>query len=186
MTSIKLSNIQTAGKYTVASYNGSNDPVGKTVSDIAGLGWDVAETPVVNAASAAAAAAPYINTIGESLAAGEGTNTAGAATLLSNLVLMPQVLGIDDGPKITISYTITTGTGSSEQTITYSDKEFYFGEFDSSDPDPTDKNNTNPRVSKWLPNTHYTYYITINANAIEFTASIASWTTDNAHYYLIN
>ena len=186
VTSIKLSGIQTKGTYTVASYDGSNDPVGKEVSSVAGLGWELAETPVVNAANAAAAAAPYINTTGASLASGAGVGTANAAALLSNLVLMPQVLATDGGPKITISYTITTGTGVNEQTITFTDKEFYFGQFDSTDPDPTDKDNTDPRVSKWMPNTHYTYYITINANAIEFSASIADWTTDSAHYYLIN
>lgn len=186
VTSIKLSGIQTKGKFTVASYNGSNDPVGKTVSDVAGLGWALAETPVVNAETAETAAAPYINTTGASLAAATGVGTSNAATLLENLIVMPQILATNAGPKVTITYTITTGTGGAAQTITYTDKAFFFGQFDKTDPDPTDKDNTDPRISSWMPNTHYTYYITINAKAIEFSASIADWTTTDAtgHYYL--
>lgn len=187
VNSIKLSGIQTKGKFTVASYDSenNNDPVGKTVSGVSKLGWELAEPPVVNAANADAAAAPYIHTSDVSLASGAGVGTANAADLITNLVLMPQVLSTTGGPKITISYTITTGSGGDADTIVYTDKEFYFGLFDKSDPDPTDKDNTDPRVSAWLPNVHYTYYITINANAIEFSASIDTWATDNAHYYLV-
>lgn len=186
VNSIKLSGIQTKGKFTVVSYNGSNDPVGKTVSDVIGLGWDLAASPAVNAANAAAAIAPYIHDSDVTLASGAGVGIANAADLITNLVLMPQVLSKTEGPKITITYSITTGTGGDAETITYTDKEFYIGQFDMSDPDPTDKNNTDPRVSAWMPNVHYTYYITINANAIEFSASIDNWDTDSAHYYLFN
>jgi hypothetical protein len=183
-----LSGIQTKGKFTVESYDGNIDPVGKTVSGVAGLGWELAATPVVNAANAAAATAPYINTTGVSLAIDAGVGKAYAANLLTNLVLMPQTLATNSGPKITISYTITTGTGDAVQTTTYADKEFYFGQFDSSDPDPSDKDNTDPRVSAWMPGVHYVYYITINANAITFSASIANWADPavSAHYYLVN
>jgi len=190
VNSIKLSGIQTKGKFTVVSYNGSNDPVGKTVSDVIGLGWDLAADPVVNAANAAAATAPYVHTSDVTLASSDGVGTANAAALISDLVLMPQVLSKTEGPKITISYTITTGSGGDADTIVYTNKEFYFGLFDSTEPDdpgqPGDKQNTDPRVSAWMPNVHYTYYITINANAIEFSASIDNWDTDSAHYYLFN
>ena len=189
VNSIKLSGIQTKGKFTVVSYNGSNDPVGKTVSDVIGLGWDLAAEPVVNAANAAAAAAPYIHTSDVTLASGAGVGTGNAAALISDLVLMPQVLSTTGGPKITISYTITTGSGDDVDTIVYENKEFYFGLFDRTEPDdpgqPGDKQNSDPRVSAWMPNVHYTYYITINANAIEFSASIDTWATDNAHFYLV-
>ena len=187
VTSIKLSGIKTIGKFTVASYDGDNNPVGATVSGVAGLGWTPDGTPTVNAANAAAAAAPYVNTTGASLAAGSGVGTANATALFENLVVMPQILPVDGGAKITITYTITTGTAPNTETTTFTDKEFYFGQFDKTDPDPTDKDNTDPRVSSWMPNTHYTYYITINANAIVFSASIDNtWATDTGHYYLIN
>lgn len=193
VNSIKLSGIQTKGKFTVVSYDSenNNNPVGKTVSGVSELGWELAETPVVNAANAAAATAPYVHTSDVTLnsGAGVGIGTANAADLITNLVLMPQVLSTTGGPMITISYTITTGSGDDEESIQYTNKEFYFGLFDRTEPDapglPGDKQNSDPRVSAWMPNVHYTYYITINANAIEFSASIDTWATDNAHYYLV-
>ena len=185
VTSIAISGVQTKGKYTVASYDGSNNPVGKTVSGVDGLGWELAATPVVNASPAVA---PYKNDSEVSLAADAGVGTSNAADLISNLVVMPQVLAKDAGPMITISYAITTGTSPNEETITYTDKTFYLGEFDKTDPDPDDKDNTDPRIASWMPGVHYTYYITINANTIDFTASVAEWNTTDAtgHYYLIN
>jgi len=184
VTSIALSDIQTKGTFTVASYNDYN-PVGKEVSSVAGLGWALASTPAVNASPAVA---PYLNNSGVSLAADEGVGTANAAALITDLVVMPQVLAKDSGPKLTISYTITTGTSGSAQTVTYTDKSFYFGEFDKTDPDPVEKDNADPRIACWMPGVHYTYYITINANAIEFSASIDNWSTTDAtgHYYLLN
>lgn len=185
VTSIAISDVQTKGHFTVASYDSNKNPVGKTVSSVEGLGWEVADPAVPNATPAAA---PYLNNSGVTLAADAGVGTSNAADLITNLVVMPQVLAKTSGPKITISYTITTGTGGDAQTITYTDKTFYFGEFDKSDPDPTEKDNADPRISSWMPNVHYTYYITINANAIEFSASIDPWTTTDAtgHYYLLN
>ena len=182
VTSIELYNIQTKGKFTVASYDGSNNPVGAEVSDIDGLGWSLAASPVVNAATADAAAAPYINTTGASLAIDGGVGTSNAATLFENLIVMPQVLPVSSGPAIQISYTITTGTGGDAQTTTYSNKVFYFGQFDADD----DKDNDDTKIAKWMPGIHYTYYITINAKAIEFSASIAEWGTDTGYYYLCN
>ena len=179
VTSITLSGIQTKGKYTVASYDGTtNDPVGKTVSSVAGLGWEVAETPVLSTA-----AAPYVNTTGASLAAGDGVGSSNATALFSNLVLMPQVLGDTSGPKITLTYTITTGTGGTAQTVTYTNKEIYFGKFDDAGESANDDGNL---ISAWMPGVHYTYYIQINANAIEFSASIDNWETGSAYYYLVN
>ena len=171
VTSIALSGIKTTGAFTVSGYDSSNNPEGT---------WTA--TSAVNAENAAAAASPYINNGGVSIIAGATT----AADLLSNLVLMPQSLATDGGPKITISYKITTGEGATADEITFTDKSFFFGEFDKTDPDPTDKANTDPRISAWMPGVHYTYYITINANAITFTASIDDWSTETGHYYLIN
>ncbi len=169
VTSIALSGIKTTGDFTVNSYDGNNNPVGT---------W--APTSAVNDATAT----PYINN--NSVTAGEGTANAGV--LFSGLVLMPQPLGKDSGPMITISYTITTGTTGHEDTVAYTNNSFYFGQFDKTDPSPTEKDNTDPRIEAWAPGYHYTYYITINADAtITFSASIDSWAdaTDDGHYYLI-
>ena len=166
VTSIALSGIKTTGAFTVNSYDGNNNPVGT---------W-APTTDDVNT--------PYINN--NSVTAGEGTSNAGV--LFSGLVLMPQPLGKDSGPMITISYTITTGTTGHEDTVAYTNNSFYFGQFDKTDPSPTEKDNTDPRIEAWAPGYHYTYYITINADAtITFSANIDSWAdaTDDGHYYLI-
>jgi hypothetical protein len=183
VTSIALSGIQTKGKYTVDSYDAtSKNPVGKTVSGVEGLGWELATTPVENTA-----VAPYFSNSTVTLAKDGGVGTANAENLLTDLVLMPQTLATNAGPMITISYTITTGEGATKDEVTFEDVPVYFGAFDKTDPDPTG-GNSDPRISAWMPGVHYTYYITINANAITFTASIDPWDTTDAtgHYYLIN
>lgn len=183
VTSIALSGIQTKGKFTVASYDAtSKNPVGKEVSSVAGLGWELATTPVLNDETAST----YKKTDVATLNASEGVGTDNAATLLSDLVLMPQTLGTTDGsPMITISYKITTGESGSEDVITFEDKPIFFGEFDKSEDGDSEKANKDPRISAWMPGVHYTYYITINANAITFTASIDSWNEETGHYYLV-
>ena len=177
VTSIALSDIKIEGSYTVASYDGSNEPVGATVDGVAGLGWT--STATVNATPAVS---PYLNNSTVSLSSDNGVGTANAASLISDLILMPQVLGTASGPKITLSYTITTGSGVNEQTVTFTDKDIYFGKFDITD----DEANTTGFIPAWMPGVHYTYYITINANAIQFTADIVDWTIQDGHYYLIN
>ena len=183
VTSIALSGIQTKGKFTVASYDAtSKNPVGKEVSSVAGLGWELAATPVLNDNTAET----YKKANAATLNASAGAGIDNAAVLFSNLVLMPQTLGTTDGsPMITISYKITTGESGSEDVITFEDKPIFFGEFDKSEEGDSEKANKDPRISAWMPGVHYTYYITINANAITFTASIDSWNEETGHYYLV-
>lgn len=185
VTAFSLANIDTKGKFTVASYDGTtNDPVGKTVSEVAGLGWEVAETPVKNAD-----AAPYKITSNVALAAETGTTTATAADLLTNLVIMPQKFTTGEGAQtFTIAYTIEDENGIVN---TYTPAAIKLGTFDKSDPNPTPgdpANNPSDYIGAWMPGIHYTYYITINANKIVFTASIADWVTTAAtgHHYLLN
>ncbi len=172
VTSIAVSGIKTTGAFTVSSYDASNNPVGS---------W--AATSAVNDATVA----PYLSNSTVTLAKNAGVGTANASSLLTDLVLMPQSLATDGGPKITISYKITTGEDATADEITFSDKSFYFGQFDKSEEGESEKaNKENDRISAWMPGVHYTYYITINANAITFTASIDDWSTETGHYYLIN
>ena len=173
VTDFALSNIQTKGKFTVASYDGSDNPVGKTVSDVAGLGWDLAASPVVNDDDAI----PYKITSSVVMNAGDD---CAALDLLTNLILMPQVLTTGGGSQtLTISYTIQDGSG---QTFTYNDKSYELRLFDNID----DEDNEDTLITKWMPGVHYTYYITINANTIQFSATIAPWGTDTGYHYLIN
>lgn len=181
VTAFSLAGIQTTGTFTVDSYS-SNVPVGATVSTVAGLGW---ELPAADSRTTNANATPYINNAGVTLAAtsGEdlaGTNTATAASLISELVVMPQVL--DDSQTFTIAYTITD---ANNQVSTYTPAAISLKQFDNtSDPGHTEAN----YISAWMPGVHYTYYITINANAIQFNASIEPWTTSvqNGYHYLVN
>jgi hypothetical protein len=171
VTSIAVSGIKTTGAFTVSSYDASNNPVGS---------W--AATSAVNDATVA----PYHSNSTVTLAKNAGVGTANASNLLTDLVLMPQELAKDGGPKITISYKITTGEDATADEITFSDKSFYFGQFDKSEEGESEKaNKENDRISAWMPGVHYTYYITINANAITFTASIDDWSTETGHYYLV-
>lgn len=169
VTSIALSGIKTTGTFTVENYDSDNNPVGT---------W--ASTSTTNAAEA-----PFVSNTTVTLAKDNGVGTTNAAGLLSNLVLMPQNLAKTEGPKITISYTITTGESGSEDVITFENKDIFFGEFDKSEEGESEKANKDPRISAWMPGVHYTYYITINANAITFTASIDSWNEETGHYYLV-
>lgn len=196
INNIHIGNVKTTGTYTVASYDSENDynPVGATVSGTAGLGWT--STAAVNADEA-----PYVKTTSTTLGYDVAAGTANAADLITNLIVMPQELGTSSGPTITINYSIVAGSlvddddnpetpmvDSDDETITFTPGAFYIGGFDITDPDPSDKANTGSKIPAWMPGVHYTYYITINAHAITFTAEVAGWDdyANNLHYYLIN
>lgn len=169
VTSIALDNIQTKGKFTVASYDGSNNPVGT-----AGVnGWELAATPVTDS---------YDESDGEgaslpTLAASTGTTTGTAGELINSLVVMPQAL--DGTQTLTITYTLEDESGIVN---TYAPAAIGLDKFDNTD----NKSNASTFITAWQPGYHYTLYVTINANAIEFSASIADWdvTTDGFHYLL--
>ena len=171
VTEFSLSGIRTKGTFTVASYDGSNNPVGATVAGVDGLGWTPDGTPTVNATPAA----------GVYTLASPATSAAAATAtvdLLSDLVFMPQKFATGDGSQsVHIEYTITD---ENSQVNTYS-ADVELGDFDRSD----DTANDGTKVSAWLPGVHYTYYITINASKIVFGARIDPWATDNAYYYLV-
>lgn len=170
VTAFSLSNIRTTGTYVVASYDGSNNPVGATVDEVAGLGWTPDRTPTVNANPATGVYA---------LASAATSAAAATATvdLLSNLVFMPQKFATGSGAQsLHIEYTITD---EASQVNTYT-ADVEIGAFDISD----DTANDGTKVPAWLPGVHYTYTITINAKAIVFTAQIDDWSTNSAFYYL--
>ncbi|MBO4466398.1 MAG: fimbrillin family protein [Bacteroidales bacterium] len=172
VTAFGLSNIRTTGTYTVASYDGSNNPVGATVDGVVGLGWTPDGTPTVNATPAAGV-----------YALASAATSAAAATanvdLLTNLVLMPQKFATGAGAQsLHIEYTITD---ENSQVNTYT-ADVELGAFDT----VNNTSNEDAKVPAWLPGVHYTYLITINAKAIVFTAQIDDWTTNSAFYYLAN
>lgn len=183
VNSFKLANIRTTGTFTVGSYDGSNDPVGATVSEVAKLGWTPDATPTVNASTAAAAAAPYVLASPATSATGATANV----NLLTGLVVMPQKFATGDGAQtFTIEYSITDESTDPDQVSTFTPAAIEINSFDTTDNYNDPANTAN--IGSWLPGVHYTFIITINANGIEFSASIADWVTTDAtgHYYLVN
>ena len=118
--------------------------------------------------------------------------TDATSTLIDSLIVMPQDFrDAANIQQLKISYTITTGTGANEQVSTFTDKVYPLHLFDKTDYDAADGTdpdvqNADPRVSGWAAGVHYTSIITIDAEAIEFTAEIDSWGVDNGYYYIIN
>ena len=176
VNSIALNNIQEKGKMTVVNYDDAHE--GKP-----SINWTPDSPSQVNDAADAA----YKKTTATVLNAGTGNTTETAASLINGLIAMPQNFTAGVGAQsITINYTITTGTTGSEDSINY-EATFEIGKFDKTDPNPDDKDNTDPFIGAWEAGVHYTYYITINAqNKITFTASIEDWSEAvDGHYYII-
>ena len=109
------------------------------------------------------------------------TSDAAGDFLINNLVAMPQTFRSagDYIQRVKISYTVTVaGSG----TNTYTDITIPLHTFDGTN----DTDNTADFKSEWEAGKHITYYITINARAIEFTASISDWGSDSGYHYLVN
>jgi len=114
---------------------------------------------------------------------------AKATYIINNLIVKPQPLTAptdatdftETKPQLSITYTITTGSGSSESTTEYSSK-LWLSDFD------VLNNNaqTDTKVGSWATGKHYVFYITLNANPIVFGASITDWVVSNGYHYLLN
>ena len=145
--------------------------------------------PVVDWATGFTAAAgntgSYTNTSGVVSVATlptDVTSNAAGDFLINNLVAMPQTFRNEGDyiQAVKISYTIDVANGG---TNTYTDVVIPLHTFDGSDND----SNTAEFKSGWGAGKHITYYLTINAHTIEFTASITGWgDVENGYHYLIN
>ena len=160
VTSFQISNIDNTGTFSVAdTYATSNHP-------------DVTWTPTARGS--------YSNTSGVTSVATlpDNVGTDGSDFLINHLVAMPQTFRTDENIQtVTIEYTITSGGDTIANTATFNLKTF-----DNVD----DKDNTDTIIGGWEGGKHYTFYITINANAIVFTASITDWVTpNNGYHYLL-
>ncbi len=156
ITSFKIVNIANKGTYAVNSYD-NGVPVAT---------WNATDSTDYNAT-----AASYPSSI--------GNNKDTASDLITNLVVMPQTFKTtgNDMQKVVMSYTITSG-GS---TNTYTDVVVPIHEFDRVD----DTQNATEFDGGWAQGKHYVFYITINSNAIVFSAEIGEWTTEEGYYYLV-
>ena len=159
VTSFQLNNIDNVGTFSVNdAYTGSH-PV---------VTWN----PTARGA--------YSNTSGVTSVATlpDNVGTDGSDFLINHLVAMPQTFRTDENIQtVTIDYTITSGGDTIANTATFNLKTF-----DKTD----DKGDNDILISGWEAGKHYTFYITINANAIVFTASITDWVTpNNGYHYLV-
>lgn len=178
VSSISLTNIDGNGHFTISSY-GASSPYAPVTSTST---W-TEET--------SASKKTYNNTSGyETVTLPTDVITIGAGdpdALISKLVVMPQTFRTAEtdhssDQTVNISYSIEVCEGGNSTTTNYS-ASFDLKEFDGAQ----DFSNTEATyIPSWLPGKHYTYIITIGANAISFTASIENWTTDTGYHYLIN
>ena len=198
VTAFSLSNIENAGVLTVTSaYNGSvygSSPTG--LNPIAS--WSTGN------ATGTYGPTDGVNsvTLGTGLEIAEndaftnfdGTDNgepaaAKATYVINNLIVKPQPLTAptdetdftETVPKLSITYTITTGSGTSESTTEYT-SQLWLSKFDI----VNDNAQNDTPVGSWATGKHYTFYITLDANPIVFGASITDWTTGNGYYYLVN
>lgn len=178
ITAASFTGVQNKGTFTVSSYDGSNKPViGATT-----YGWVIHGESVATAYSSNASLP--LNVSGATTEYdGEthvGTTTGTPQDLFSNFILMPQDLSTG-AQKLHLEYKIITQADpeiSTSFTANVDIKDFVVSDKD---------NNSAAAVStSWNPTTHYTYTVTIGANAITFTASINDWTNATGYNYLIN
>ena len=182
VTSATLENIDNIGTFSVASYNA---PDAESNPNKANISWTA-----TGHSGTYSGANGVKHTSSDIISSSTEVTTNGDQYLINNLVVMPQTFSAST-QRLKITYTITTGTGEAEQTSTFTDKTYDLVLFDKTDynsslgTDP-DAQNANPRVTGWVDGVHYTYIITIDAEAITFSATMQPWGTDNGYYYIIN
>lgn len=170
--SVKLVNIDATGTFEVNNYSTSNHPA---------VTWTV---------DGGAAKANYTNASGVYAhpAAMPDSIVADAAgnLILDSLIVMPQTFRNDANiQQVQISYKITPNGGD---TMVFKDVPCELYKFDNNHTgDNPHDTNEGTKIASWDPGKHYTFYITIDANAIMFTASITDWTLGTTgYYYLMN
>ena len=166
VSSIALTNISKEGSFTVAG------------------GYTTAPAAVWAPSTPAAGTTGSFGPTNGCTDASSGLNTdldASGTILINKLIVMPQDFR-DAGDyiqKLDIDYSITQTGGAANN---FTPDPFSLKTFDSVD----DTDNTDSHPSGWAPGIHYTYVVTIDAHAIDFTAEISNWSTETQYYYLVN
>ena len=198
VTAFSLSNIENAGTFSVTNaYNGSvygstptglNPIVTWSTGDATGsYGPGDGATTVTLGASGLEVAEndAFTNFDGTD----NGVPADGKATfIINNLIVKPQPLTAptdptdftETKPKLSITYTITTGSGTSESTTEFT-SQLWLSSFDIVNDNAQD----DTKVGSWATGKHYVFYITLDANPIVFGATITDWTSGNGYYYLV-
>lgn len=111
------------------------------------------------------------------------TDATTSTYLINNLIVKPQTFRAsnESNPQtLTLTYKISV-TGSAD--VEYEDCVIYLNQFDFED---DDYNSTASYVTGWEPGKHYTFFITLDAHAIDFSATITDWTAVSGYHYLVN
>lgn len=187
ITGASLVAVENEGTFTVTGYDANNDykPV---------ISWGSSNTTTYSSI------ATPLNVTIKTTYNNDGTTTADGTTnsnsevvtvpddlesLFSGYVLKPQSLSAGS-QKLQLAYKIVTQEASDnpvqpEISTSYT-TEIALNAFVVTD----NKSNTGEIASSnWAQGTHYTYTVTIGANAINFTASINDWTPVNGYNYLL-
>jgi len=190
----QLVSIKNTGSFSVTGYDSSNG----NKPTFSGTGWTPDATPTTTTYNPSVANTAGVLTTelvvssnttydGSGLA---GTTTPDANALFSDYVVMPQALGATaSDQRLVITYSISTGTAPNVDTNTYTDVAINLASFvkeDTTNTNPDNKTNAGTAITSWMPGTHYTYYVTIGANAIQFTASVNAWAEVSGYHYLVN
>ena len=179
VTAISLTNIDGNGHFSISNYNASS-PYNPVTSNST---WTEETT---------ATKKTYNHTSGyETVTLPTDVHTVTEASpdaLITKLVVMPQTFRTAEtdhssDQTVNITYTIESCENGNSSTSGPFTASFDLKEFD----DARDYTNTAADyITGWLPGYHYTYIITIGANAITFTADIQNWTGSNGYHYLVN
>ena len=175
VTSVSLTNIDATGTFSVdADYDNTH--------------WGGTAGPNVTWSPTARGTYTNANSVGgpatlptdvTAVATIDNTTATDGDAIITNLVVMPQTMRNDENIQtLNITYTITP-TGGDVTTYTAN---IPLHTFD------TDYDTTNDAawVTAWEMAKHYTYYVTIDAHAIMFSATINDWTAATGYHYLMN
>lgn len=179
VTAISLTNIDGNGHFNISSYNTSTPFNPVTNNSTWTEETNAAKKTYTHESGYVTATLPTdVHTVTE----------ANPDALITKLVVMPQTFRTAEtdhtsDQTVNITYTIETCEDGNSSTSSPFTASFDLKEFDTAQ----DYTNTEANyITGWLPGYHYTYIITIGANAITFTADIQNWTGSNGYHYLIN
>lgn len=198
VTAFQLSNIENAGTFSVTSaYDGSvygASPTGLNPIVTWSTGNTTGTYGPTNGVTPVALGTGLVIDENDAFTNFNGTDNGvpadGKATfLINNMIVKPQPLTAPSNetdftetkPQLSITYTITTGSGSSESTTEYTSK-LWLSKFDNVNDNAQD----DTPVGSWATGKHYVFYITLDANPIVFGAKITDWTAGTGYHYLIN
>ena len=166
-----LNNIASEGTFAVSGYTGTTPTITwkSTANNNYGPGDGVVPVSISPAIEIA------LDNTFDSSNADPDKVPAGSTTLINNLVVMPQAISAQT---ITLTYNIEGDDADHAVTLNIAD-------FDKVDNDDQEHD---AKVGNWVAGKHYIYYITIDAKAIVFSASISEWesVTVNGYHYILN